>query len=149
MKVITVEELSARSGVAQIKFGPKAGPPPDSLDVIPQGPIGSDVLVAGLHCVIGALARGEERYQAAGDLLARREPRFIGEARGGRIIDPAGDLVSQTVVAIKALDNGVLPIQGPPGTGKTYVSSVAIAALPEVGESRQPICPLSAMRSPD
>jgi uncharacterized protein len=60
---------------------------------------------------------------AAGDLLARRPPRFAG---GVTALDP---LTEQVL----ALDRSALFVQGPPGAGKTYTGARLIAALLRAG----------------
>src|SRR5690606_31406365 len=46
LAVAEILELDLARREAVLKFGPSAGDPPDDLDVIPQGPIPNDVVVA-------------------------------------------------------------------------------------------------------
>jgi uncharacterized protein len=133
LKNLTIEDLSATNRTVALKFGPSFGPPPDSLDLIPQGPIPNKVLIESVRRVAEAIATGQDKYRAAKDLIQRKVPNFKATDKRSNIIDSESDVVSQTVAAIAALDYSVLAIQGPPGTGKTYVSAVAIAELLSLG----------------
>jgi hypothetical protein len=130
MKTVTLVDISGDDGVAKVKFGPSAGPPPNTLDLIPSGPLDNDALVAGLHTVLNGLIVG--KHGAAHDLLHRRRPR-ISPPRKGPLVSES-DIVAEAVDVISALDSSVLPIQGPPGTGKTYLSSKAILTLLKQGK---------------
>jgi len=67
-------------------------------------------------------------YQAAKDLLMKREPLLTG---GKKISEFTGnaDAVERAVQIALNLDKSVLPIQGPPGAGKTYTGAKMIIAL--------------------
>lgn len=73
---------------------------------------------------------GNGSYQAARDLLLKREPR-ISESeirnKGETTLDAA------LRVALK-LEGGVFSIQGPPGTGKTYTGARMVCALVKQGK---------------
>ena len=72
---------------------------------------------------------GDGPYQAARDLLMRREPRVHCQplrAEGETALEAARRLAL-------ALDGGVMPIQGPPGSGKTYTGARMITEMVKVG----------------
>ncbi len=76
-------------------------------------------------------ADGESLSPAIDDLIARRVPRLTG--RSGPIIG-AGNLVDETIAAVRAMDRTTLAIQGPPGTGKTTTAALVIIALLQDGK---------------
>lgn len=67
-------------------------------------------------------------YQAAKDLLMKREPLLTG---GQKISDfnTNQDTVESAIQIALNLDKSILPIQGPPGAGKTYTGANMIIAL--------------------
>ena len=72
---------------------------------------------------------GDGPYQAARDLLMRREPRVHGQplrVEGETALEAARRLAL-------ALDGGVMPIQGPPGSGKTYTGARMITEMVNAG----------------
>jgi hypothetical protein len=72
---------------------------------------------------------GDGPYQAARDLLMRREPRVHCQplrAEGETALEAARRLAL-------ALDGGLMPIQGPPGSGKTYTGARMITEMVKVG----------------
>jgi predicted RecB family nuclease len=72
---------------------------------------------------------GAGPYQAARDLLLRREPRVHGQplrVEGEAALEAARRLAL-------ALDGGVMPIQGPPGSGKTYTGARMITEMVNAG----------------
>jgi predicted RecB family nuclease len=72
---------------------------------------------------------GDGPYQAARDLLMRREPRVDGQplrVEGETALEAARRLAL-------ALDGGVMPIQGPPGSGKTYTGARMITEMVNAG----------------
>jgi predicted RecB family nuclease len=72
---------------------------------------------------------GDGPYQAARDLLMRRESRVHGQplrAEGETALEAARRLAL-------ALDGGVMPIQGPPGSGKTYTGARMITEMVNAG----------------
>jgi uncharacterized protein len=74
---------------------------------------------------------GEGPFQAARDLLLRREPRV-----GGKPLTREGESPLDSALRLCAhLDGGVLPIQGPPGAGKTYVGANMIVELVRLGKT--------------
>lgn len=128
-KTVQILGLDHARREAIVKFGPTAGEPPDRLDLIPDGPLKNDVLVAATRRFIEDEIREGGRYPALSDLLRKRPPRIRGLKPGEAVI-AAGELIPEIISAAQRLAGGCLPIQGPPGTGKTYVASqVAIALL--------------------
>lgn len=131
---VSIFRLDEENREVEVKFGQKAGPPPKSLDLIPQGPIGNEVLRAAILRVAQNALEDGTRYGALLAVLDRRLPRIDGIAAGKPLVDAAADLVTATVSAVARLKKSYLPIQGPPGTGKTYVASHAILALLRAGK---------------
>lgn len=134
LPTVTVACIDMDAGEVDVKFGPKAGPPPQSLDLIPQGPIKNEVLHAAIARVADNVFTGKHRYPALEAVLARSLPRITGVKAGQPIVDENANLVDATVDVIARLKSSYLPIQGPPGTGKTYVASHAILALIRAGK---------------
>ena len=118
----------------EVKFGPKAGAPPERLDLIPAGPLKNEVLRDAVRRVAQSVLAGGARYPAIEALLGRDYPRVSGHRAGAPLMADGADVVAATVDIVRRLDHGTLPIQGPPGTGKTYVSSQAILALIRAGK---------------
>lgn len=134
LKSVSLEQLDLEARIAVVKFGPKAGEPPDRIDLIPGGPINNAVLRGSVRRVLTNIAMDRGRYTAIEDLLKRQLPKLRGLASGTSLINEKADVVSETTTAIGRLDSSCLPIQGPPGTGKTYVSSQSILALIRQGK---------------
>lgn len=111
----------------------KKGDLPDRIDLLPPMPIANKTLRQAIAAVTDDIIAGRGGYQAIEHLLCRTLPTFLGGARAGGIVDPAGDLPAQTGTAIADMDNTTLAIQGPPGTGKTYVSALSIVDLVRAG----------------
>ena len=135
LKQVTVTRLDPDACEVDVKFGKKAGAPPDRLDLIPGGPLGNEVLRDAVTRVArDALAEGG-RYRALEALLAKQAPRIKGLQPGEALINGT-DVVAAAVDTVRQLDSSYLPIQGPPGTGKTYLASQAILALLRAEETR-------------
>ena len=129
LKSVGIVRLDPAVREVDVKLGPSAGAPPERLDLIPGGPIGSEVLREAVRRVAADAFRGGGRYPALEGLLAGKLPHLAGTAEGAPLIDETADVVAETVAAVQRLESSYLPIQGPPGTGKTYVASQAIVAL--------------------
>jgi len=131
---VTIVEMRPDRNEVTVKFGPSAGDPPASIDLIPAGPIESQVLAAAVRDVAGSLFAGKAAYPAIEALLRREKPRLrklnLTKIDLAKSPDPVGDISR----VIGALDRSCLPIQGPPGTGKTYVASAAILDLVKTGK---------------
>lgn len=130
---VTAMRLDMKLCEADVKFGPKAGSPPDALDLIPGGPIKSEVLRAAIARVAGDVFDGGGSYPAIEVILQRAAPSIIGVKSGQPIIGGDTPLVEATIDVVRHMQSTCLPIQGPPGTGKTYVASHAILALVRAG----------------
>ena len=126
---VEILRLDPEAFEVDVKFGPKAGAPPDRLDLIPGKPIKNKVLRDAVGRVAQSVLAGGGQYAAIEALLARQRPRVRGHAAGAPLVSDSADIVGATVDVVGRLDQGTLPIQGPPGTGKTYLSSHAILAL--------------------
>mgnify|MGYP001070471852 CR=1 FL=1 len=127
----TIVELDRERREVVVKF-PKAINPPTSLDLIPEPPVDARVLRAAVARVTDGLIASGVRGSAFADFLRREPPRIRGVAPGCPVI-PGRERVEETMVAIRNLDHGCLPIQGPPGTGKTYASAKSILDLVQRG----------------
>jgi predicted RecB family nuclease len=131
---VSILHLDAEVGEVEVKFGPKAGAPPETLDLIPAGPIDNDVLRDGAARVANTLLSGHGGYPALQAVLKRALPSIKGVSAGKLVLPPATEIVAGAVDAITRMQDSYLPIQGPPGTGKTYVASRAIVALLKAGK---------------
>ena len=128
---VTIEDMDRTALEITVKVGAaRAQLLTDQLTLHPDWPLKTDVMAAALRDVI-ADQRGQGRFTAIEDLLARNAPRL----NAGVQLDAlnTGDPVAGTVAAVAAMDGTVLPIQGPPGTGKTYVTARAILSLVRAG----------------
>jgi uncharacterized protein len=130
---VEIVRLDPEAREVEVKFGDKAGKPPERLDLIPGGPIRNEVLREAVRRVAANALGGHGRYRALEALLAKEPPRLAGR-KAGPLIDKPADVVAETVEAVGRLESSYLPIQGPPGTGKTYVASQAILALLRRGQ---------------
>lgn len=131
---VTVMRLDMEACEADVKFGPKAGDPPDTLDLIPGRPIKNEVLRAAIARVADDVFAGGGSYSSLEAVLRRASPSIGGVKPGQPIIDGETSLVEGTVEAVKGMKRTYLPIQGPPGTGKTYIASHAVLALVRAGK---------------
>jgi len=86
-----------------------------------------------VYRVAESIASGKNDYAAVIDVLNNSIPRINGKNAGDNIVGN-GDLLTETIKAITALDNSYLFIQGPPGAGKTYTSAHVIIALLQLGK---------------
>ena len=121
---VTIHELDRRARRVTLKVGAgKEALLADQLSLHPDWPIDSKVIAEALRDVIADQC-GPRRYRAVDDLLSRRPPRLSS----GPLSRPE-DLVGDTIAAITAMEESLLPVQGPPGTGKTYVTARAMLAL--------------------
>lgn len=121
---VTIHELDRRAHRVTLKVGAgKAALLADQLSLHPDWPVDSKVIADALRDVIADQC-GPRRYRAVDDLLSRRPPRLSS----GALRQPT-ELVGDTIAAITAMEDSLLPVQGPPGTGKTYVTARAILAL--------------------
>jgi uncharacterized protein len=131
---IDLRELDAAAGTLVLRRSTAKGPLPDRLDLIPGKPIANGTLRSAIAAVTEAIIEDTGSARAVEQLLSQQAPRFRDGGRPDGIIDPRGDLPSQTSAAIAAMDGTTLAIQGPPGTGKTYVSALTITDLVRAGK---------------
>jgi predicted RecB family nuclease len=127
-----VEDISIGDGWVDIKKRcDSAGLHPEAL--FAYNDVNTTVLADALLRIGEYVAdhglEGDGPYQAARDLLMRREPRV-----GGQPLRVEGEtaLAAARRLAL-ALDGGVLPIQGPPGSGKTYTGARMITEMVNAG----------------
>lgn len=128
---ISIEALDRTAREITVKAGQaKAHLLTDRLTLHPDWPLDTKVIAAALRGVIADQC-GPRRFTAVDDLLSHAAPRLL---TGLQLDHLAGtDPVTDTIAAVTAMDETVLPIQGPPGTGKTYVTARAILALVRSG----------------
>ena len=127
-----VEDISIPDGWVDIKKRcDTAGLHPEAL--FAHNDVNTTVLADALQRIGEYVAdhglEGDGPYQAARDLLMRREPRVHGQqlrAEGETALEAARRLAL-------ALDGGVMPIQGPPGSGKTYTGARMITEMVNAG----------------
>ena len=127
-----VEDISIGDGWVDIKKRcDSAGLHPEAL--FAHNDVNTTVLADALLRIGEYVAdyglEGDGPYQAARDLLMRREPRVDGQplrVEGETALEAARRLAL-------ALDGGVMPIQGPPGSGKTYTGARMITEMVKGG----------------
>lgn len=130
---VDLREIDADAGTLVLRRSTAKGPLPDRLDLLPGKPIANAALRGAVSAVTDAIIADSGEARAIEQLLVRGAPVFVDGPRPGGIIDPDGDLPSQTSAAIAAMDRTTLAVQGPPGTGKTYVSALSIVDLVRAG----------------
>jgi len=124
----TIFELDEDRCIIKIKRGVKQGELPATLHLGPSNPIDSKVIRAAIYRVAESIAAGKNEYSAVLDVLNGAIPRIKGKTPGDAILGD-GDLLTESIKAVSALDNSYLFIQGPPGAGKTFTSAHIITAL--------------------
>ncbi len=130
---IDLRSIDADANTLVLRRSTAKGPLPDRLDLIPAKPIANGTLRTAIAAVTDAIIANNVQARPVEQLLAQAPPRFTDGLRPDGVIDPDGDLPTQTAAAIAAMDGTTLAIQGPPGTGKTYVSALAIVELVRSG----------------
>ena len=113
----------------QLKLGPSRSALPTELSLIPAGPIGDEVLRAGIYRFADSVLGQTRRYPAVEAILKRSLPILRGREAGSSLVNPDEDLLISSINAIHALDHSYLLVQGPPGSGKTYTAAHAIVQL--------------------
>ncbi|MDD4615999.1 MAG: TM0106 family RecB-like putative nuclease [Alphaproteobacteria bacterium] len=127
--------LDDKNRIIALKLGPTRTPLPDTLSLIPNGPIGDQVLRDAIYRYAEAVIGGrQEHYAAITSILRKEHPRLAGTNAGEAIIPPSAAPLDSAVDAVCRLDNSHMLIQGPPGTGKTFTSSHAIVELLKRGK---------------
>ena len=131
----TIVELDEAAGRISLKLGPSRTPLPNSLSLIPQGPLNDKPLREAIFRYAEVVAGdGLEHYQAITDILARRLPNVARHSAGKPLVKPEEDATTATTSVVKKLQKSYLVVQGPPGAGKTYTSSRAIVSLLAAGK---------------
>lgn len=131
-QIVALDDKSRRIA---LKVGPSRKPLPDTLSLIPSGPIGDQVLRDAVYRYAEAVIGGHQQdYAAITSILRKEHPRLTGIKAGDAIIPPDVVPLEAAVDAVCRLDNSHVLIQGPPGTGKTFTSSHAIVELLKRGK---------------
>jgi predicted RecB family nuclease len=125
-EVVAIDEHALR---IQLKLGPSRSSLPNELSLIPSGPIGDEVLRAGIYRFADSVLGKTRQYRAVEAILKRDLPTLRGRERGTPLVDGDQDSLTSSIQAISALDRSYLLVQGPPGAGKTFTSSHAIVEL--------------------
>ena len=127
-----IEDISIGGGWIDIKKRcDSAGIHPEALfahNDVNTTVLADALLRIGEHVADHGL-EGAGPYQAARDLLMRREPRVHGHPLR---VEGETALTAALRLAL-ALDGGVMPIQGPPGSGKTFTGARMITAMVKSG----------------
>ena len=124
----TIETIDMDGGVVEIKLGPKYGPPPDRLSLIPDEYVSANVIANAVYRYVKAWSDGKFLSSSIDDLLHRRKPRIKGHG-GGALLADGRESLCDIFDVIERMDQTVLCIQGPPGGGKTYTAATVIVAL--------------------
>jgi len=123
--------------VIKLKRGTSKGVLPESMDIIPKGPIGTDPLKEALwryiRAHIEAKSTGDRPYPAVTDILSRRVPSIQNVKPGSPLYNPPASIPDYLSIA-ERLQDSYLFIQGPPGTGKTFTASHLILGLIKAGK---------------
>jgi predicted RecB family nuclease len=125
----TIAILDPEKRLVGIKRGRNNNPLPDSLSLIPAGPINTKALRGAIYRLADSVIDGDGKYQAVYDLIHRVAPRLEGYAEGQSLIQGVKPLISEALSAVEAMQSTCLFIQGPPGSGKTFTSSHIILDL--------------------
>jgi uncharacterized protein len=125
---VTIETLDFDRGLVELKVGPKKTLP-DTLCLVPDEQQDTRKLRQAILHYVTEWNAGTIISPAVDDLIHRRPPRMLGGSSSTNVIPGTGDIVVETLTAVRALDNSTLAIQGPPGTGKTTTAAKVIAAL--------------------
>ncbi|SOD93269.1 TM0106 family RecB-like putative nuclease [Caenispirillum bisanense] len=128
-----IDELDEERRLVRLKRGAVKGPLPETLSLVPGGPVNSGVLQAAVERFAGSLMARDGRFRAVRDLLERKPPRLCGRAAGAPVVPAGADVVEGAIAAALAMDETYLFIQGPPGAGKTYTSAHVICGLIRAG----------------
>jgi uncharacterized protein len=130
----TIVYLDEEANVVRLKIGANQPPLPDSMSIIPTGPIDAVVLREAVYRFADAIIAGTLRYRAIKAVLNRELPRLSPLTANGPLVRKDEDEVNAAIRVISALDESALIIQGPPGAGKTYTASHAILDLIRQGK---------------
>ncbi len=125
--------FDADEGLLEIKLGPKAPEPPQTLGLIPDEYVSAQVIADAVYRYVESWNEGKILSQAVDDLLHQRSPRIQGQASKNLIPDKQ-PLLESTIDVVSQMDNTLLCVQGPPGTGKTHTAASAIVELLRQGK---------------
>lgn len=125
-EVIAIDDHALR---IQLRLGPSRSPLPAELSLIPSGPIGDEVLRAGIYRFADSVLGGTKQYPAVEAILKRDLPTLRGHEKGTSLVNREENSLTSSIKAIGALDHSYLLVQGPPGAGKTYTSSHVVVEL--------------------
>jgi uncharacterized protein len=125
----TIIYLDEEAGVVRLKIGANQPPLPDSMSIIPTGPIDAVVLREAIYRFADAVITGSERYRAVIAMLRRERPRLTIPSNCTSLIREGENELSTSIRIISSLDDSALIIQGPPGSGKTYTAAHSIIHL--------------------
>lgn len=128
-----IERLDWSKGIVEIRPGRSAGPPPESLALIPDEYVNPKPIPQAVCRYVEGWAGGKVPSPAVDDLLNRRPPRVRGRSPGP-LVRAGENLIPQLEDIVTNLDSSVLCIQGPPGTGKTYTAGRLIVDLMRKGQ---------------
>ncbi|MGE0174337.1 MAG: TM0106 family RecB-like putative nuclease [Oligoflexales bacterium] len=128
---ITLVDIDWKKGIVLLKVHSKHSVP-YSATIIPLEQIRKDGLVDSIQLFCQSWTENPTERSATTSFLRRERPRINGH-KGGPLIDPTKEILSQAITIVKNLDHATLCIQGPPGAGKTHVGKNVIAALVEQG----------------
>lgn len=127
---VTINEENCR---VAFSWPSRFGPPPDELNIGPEGPLQTKPLKEALFRFADDLLGRKKRYRAIRGLLGREAPRIKDHRPGAAVIDESKKALPQIIEAVANLDNSHLFIQGPPGSGKTWTGAHVIAELLRCG----------------
>jgi predicted RecB family nuclease len=128
-----IVRFDADEGKLEIKLGPRAEDPPQTLGLIPDEYVSAQVIADAVYRYVASWNEGTILPQAVDDLLHKRSPRIRGQA-AGNLIQNNQPLLESTIEVVSRMDNTLLCVQGPPGTGKTYTAASAIVKLLRQGK---------------
>ncbi|MEO5799944.1 MAG: TM0106 family RecB-like putative nuclease [Gemmatimonadales bacterium] len=128
-EIHTMEPIAGR---LTMRIGSKRALP-DRCHLLPNEHVPAKPIPAAIEHYVREWSEGRVISAAVDDLLHRRLPRLHGR-NGGTVVSDGGDLVAETITAVRAMDHTTLAIQGPPGTGKTTTAAKVIAALLDDGK---------------
>jgi len=127
-------ELDEKKGLISLKIGKRSATPPDAFALIPEKPIGDQVIRAAIQRCADAVSSNAKGYSAVRDILRKALPRLHGRSRGEDLLSSKKGLLAGAIEAIQSLNDSYLLVQGPPGTGKTFTSAHAIVSLLKDGK---------------
>jgi uncharacterized protein len=128
-----IAALDRDRGITVLRIGNTNPPPPDTLDLVPGGPVDAGVLRDSIFRTTRRWWSERKLQPAMRDFLLRLPPRIHGRDRGEPVIGPDTDLVEGSIEAIANLTDSLLCIQGPPGCGKTFTAARCIIDLLQRG----------------